>query len=277
MWNGLRRCSLLIATASVSFGVGAVQPKRGAHVAARPAAPKASPAEVLVNSIFANSIRDGDSLSAACRRSNFKGLAYALEGMGDMSPTKGEFETQAQFQERSDKLTTSINNVGKVIVCQELDGSSGVTFTYDADLQTFSGSFSPRLHVASYSKDTGKYASKTRMGIPMTVHSSIDVEYIADFEGSLPTTHTSCATSDFSRFSFTVPVSSDQAPLLKLTGYLVVIGNLVPPFFEQSDNPGQATLDDPYEVYERDMSVQIRPTEVAIVGISGQKVWDCSV
>ncbi len=277
------RSAMVCIVAIAAFSLLAVLPssaaqsKRSTGAAAHPA-PKVDPARILVGTVMANSVSSTSDLYQACKKASFKSLAWALYQMKDaVAPAKGEYETAAEFQARVSKLTDAINGSGEIIVCQPLNDNDDAPFAYDADAAAFKGSFRSNFNVWRDAKRTGAYVSRTRMGARATVQSSIDIEYDLTLGDRLRTADVGCLRSNYSGSTYTVPMPRDQAPLLKMTGYLVFRGHLVPPFIEASDTPGSPTLDDPTDVYERSMTVQFAPTAVQVVGPGGMKPFDCVV
>jgi hypothetical protein len=245
--------------------------------AAKHAAPakKVDPTLVLVANVALNSVKPDADLYKACKAAKFQNLAYALQGVKGLSATRTEFETQAQFDERTAKLTDAINGSGSIIICQYLNDNEDVSFRYDADRQQFSGSFDPDLAAWRNIRQVGSYVSKTRMGVRATVRSSVDIEYMADMTDTLRSTRVSCLRGGYGDVSFQFPVPQADAELLKLTGYLVILGRIVPPYYSESDTAGAPTLDDPTDVFTRKMSVPFQPSEIAVIDFQGKKVWDC--
>jgi hypothetical protein len=235
------------------------------------------PVENLGAAIVLNRLDTYSDLYHACRGSNFKAMAWALKGVESrISPPKGEFEKDLEFSDRKRKLEDAINQGHPLVVCQPLDDNEDAPFEYDADNEQFKGSFKTHQNVWRDVRRTGKYVSRTRMGVRATVTSSIDVEYDVDMDNAFRHISNDCLKSDFLTLNYEVPISRADAPALKSTGYLAFVGHLAFPFIEWSDSPGSPTLDDPEDVYERDMTVHFAPDQVAIVGPAGVR-WSCPI
>ena len=271
--------TILVGTSVMVIApLSAASPKGSAHANPVHAAPKLSPTAVLVGNVMLNSVAPGADLYQACKKSSFKTLSWAFYQLrSSLSPEKGEYETSGEYEARVQRLTSAINGSGEIIVCQPLNDNEDAPFAYDADSGVFKGSFRNQFNVWRDIKRTGTYVSKTRMGARATVQASVDVEYNLALANSWRSANTSCLTTNYSGSSYTVPVARDQAPLLKLSGYLVFRGHVVPPFVEGADTAGSPTLDDPHDVYERSITLHFEPTAVTVVGAGGLKPFDCSV
>lgn len=249
--------------------------KRAPAPQTRRAAPKPDPVRLLVGAIAMNSIESGEDLQVACARSDFKTLAWALEGVRSrVAIAKGEYETQAEFDARKGKLEDTLNGQGDIVVCQPLDDNEDAPFTYDAEREVFAGSFDAHQNVWRDVKRTGSYVSRTRMGVRATVRSSVEIEYNVDLSSTLGARRPSCLNGSYT-FSYEAPVPRAEAPLLKERGYLVFTGRLVAPFIVSDDSPGEPTLDNPHDVFERDLTVHFSPRSAAIVGPGGLRPWTC--
>jgi hypothetical protein len=240
------------------------------------AKPKTTPSELALGSILLNSVDQSADLYRACQHADFKTLAWGLEGIrSKIGISKSEYETEAEFEARKQKMEGALNFHGRVIVCQPLDDNEDAPFEYDADRQVFKGSFRSHQNVWRDTKQLGKYVSRTRMGIRATVTSSLDIEYDVDMGESVRKS-SDCLKSDFLRATYEVPVAREEAPSLKARGFLTFLGRIVYPFFESSETSGSPTLDDPHDVYEKDMTIHFRPDEVSVVGPDGVK-WKCTL
>lgn len=251
--------------------------KRAPAPQARRAAPKPDPVRLLIGAIAMNSVGSGEDLQAACARSDFKTLAWALEGVrSKVAIAKGEYETQAEFDARRGKLEEALNGQGDIVVCQPLDNNEDAPFTYDPEREVFAGSFDAHQNVWRDVKRTGSYVSRTRMGVRATVKSSVEIEYNVDLSSTLGARTPACLKGNYT-FAYEVPVPRGEAPLLKARGYLVFRGRLVAPFIASDDSPGEPTLDNPHDVFERDLTVHFSARSAAIVGPGGFRPWTCEI
>ena len=267
--------ALLSIIATVSVAVTPLQGKQLARTAHRPARSQAI--SNAVTAILLNSDAPGDDLHRACARTNFKLLALGLAGVrAGLSQPKSEFETNAEYADRTQKLESVVNGPNPVIICQPLNDNDDAPFTYDADRQMFNGTFGAHQNVWRDVKGLGSYVSRTRMGIRARVKASADLEYDVDMSDSLGELARTCVKDETVNYSYEVPVSRSDAPRVKAYGYLVFMGRLVSPFIESDDTPGSPTLDDPNDVYERDLTVHFAPSQIALVGPDGKRLWECS-
>jgi hypothetical protein len=204
------------------------------------------------------------------------GLQDAGLGAG-RRPVQGcDCETQAEFDARRGKLEDTLNGQGDLVVCQPLDDNEDAPFTYDAEREVFTGSFDAHQNVWRDVKRTGSYVSRTRMGVRATVKSSVEIEYNVDFSSTLGNGRPACLKGSYT-FSYEAPVPRAEAPLLKARGYLVFTGRLVAPFIASDDSPGEPTLDNPHDVFERDLTVHFSPRAATIVGPGGLRPWTCEI
>ena len=260
--------ALGLALGSSVQGKRAPRPSRGAT--------KPSPIDIAAAAIFKNSADPSVNLHAACARSDFKFLALGLQGIGSgITPEKSEYETAAEYAERVRKLEALLNPANPIIVCQPLDDNEDAPFEYDAERQVFKGSFRSHENVWRDVKRLGSYVSKTRMGVSARVSASAEMDYDVEMGGALAAFSPACGKYEYGGYSYEVPVLRGEAPLVKARGYLVFIGRLVSPFIDSDDTPGSPTLDDPHDVYERDLTVYFKPTEAAVVSSSGELLWQC--
>ncbi|MEI9852021.1 MAG: hypothetical protein WDN24_15570 [Sphingomonas sp.] len=258
---------LAVATClSTNLAYAQKRPVRRAVPAPKKATPKPDPIRMMLGAISMNSVRPDEDLHATCRRSDFKLLAWGLEGMKDrIQLEKGEYETAAEFGERRGKLEGLINQGSDVVVCQPIDDNEDAPFRYDPENEKFAGSFKSRQNVWRDVKRTGSYVSKTRMGVRATVTSSIEFDYDVDMSSVLGSRPPKCIKYSYVDYDYEVRSPRASAPLLKARGYLVFVGKLVSPFIDVSDTPGSPTLDDPHDLFQRTLTVSFAPRLAAIV------------
>lgn len=261
---------MLAVMALPSSGSAAVKKRARATSAAR-SQPK--PTEVLAGHLVLNSIMGGEAPGTVCRRSNFKLLAVALEmNSGILNSTKGEFETTADFQERSGKLADALTQ-NPIVICEMVYDNPDIDFKYDADSSAFKGGFRENHNVWRDVKKLGSYRSKTRMGISATVKSSIEFEYNVSLD--LPDNLRGCLATSYSGATFAAPASRESAPVLKARGTLAIIGRLVSPYVGKEENSGSPTLDEPYDVYTQTLTVYLKPERIVLLGPEGEIAWSC--
>jgi len=238
-----------------------------------PPKPKATPTQVLAAQLQLNSLFENEAVADACKRSNFKNLAIALDMNADLLTVgKGEFESSEDYQKRAGELTAIM--AGKpIVICEPLDDNPDISFTYDADTGEFSGGFSTDHNIWRDVKSLGSYRSKTRMGIPMTVKASVELEY--DVRLSLATNIKGCLNTTYSRATFTAPVSREIAPGIKGLGALVTIARLEFPYTSKEDREGSPSLDNPYDVYNYILRVHARPERFVLLDAGGKVAWSC--
>lgn len=268
----------VVASAALAMSPAAAQTQKRAPAAqARRTAPKPDPVRLLINAIEMNSVRPGEDLQAACARSDFKTLAWALEGVrSQVAIVKGEYETQAEFDARKGELEEILNGQGTIVVCQPLDDNEDAPFAYDAEREVFAGSFDAHQNVWRDVKRTGSYVSRTRMGVRATVRSSVEIEYNVDLSSALGARRPDCLKGSYT-FSYEAPVPRAEAPLLKARGYLVFTGRLIAPFIASDDSPGEPTLDNPRDIFERDLTVHFSLRSAVVVGPGGVRPWTCEL
>ena len=266
--------AMISGLALIACPAGYAKPsQRATHRAARP-----DPIKNAVLAIALNSADPQANLHQACGASDFKVLAWGLEGIRSrISLTKGEFETDAEFAERTGKIEGALNGQARIIVCQPLDDNEDAPFQYDPERQVFKGSFRSNQNVWRDVKRIGSYVSRTRMGVRAKVSASTELEYNVNMGDSLRPVGRTCGKDEFLSYSYEVPVPRSKAPAVKSNGYLVFIGRLVSPFIDSADTPGSPTLDDPHDVYERDLTVHFAPTEITLIGPSGSRLWECKL
>lgn len=261
------------------FALGAATPAK--HRAAAPVkgVEKPDPVKGLAAQLVINSVTPADNLWAKCLKSNFKGLAAALDAARErISSKKGEFETQDQFTSRTRKIEDIVNEQGQIIICQDLSDNKDATFIYDADSESFSGSFGRTLRADLIYRKLGSYNTKTRMGVPVHVTRAIDIEYSVDLFDSIgPLPVCLGGNARYGDPKYTVKVRLADAPNVKRQAYLVFEGRLVDPFIASSDSPGEPSLDNPNDVFERDYTVKFSPSQMAVVMPDGSQVFSCSL
>jgi TonB family protein len=234
--------------------------------------------DALITAMEINSVRPGGDIYQVCRLDGFKALAWALrDNRNWLRLEKSEFETEAEFRQRTTKLENTINGLGEVVVCQPLDDNEDAPFTYKAEEQLFEGSFQSHQNVWLDTKRVGSYVSRTRMGARARVTSSIEIDYNLQLEGLPDRPRSACLGGNYGSFTYQAKVAREQAPLVKRTHFLAFAGKLVAPFVDTNDTSGSPTLDDPNDVYERDLTVHLQPTRVAVVGPQGAKPFECDL
>jgi TonB family protein len=249
---------------------------RTAHPA--PPAKRVSAIDALLSAVASNSVAPGGDLYTVCERDGFKMLAWALwENRNWLRREKSEFETQAEYEARTRRVENALNGFGEVVVCQPLDDNEDAPFTYRAEDQHFEGSFREHQNVWRDSKRLGSYVSRTRMGVRARVTSEVEIDYDLKIEGLAERGRGSCLQGSYGAFSYRVPVARERAPLVKRTHYLAFAGKVVTPFVDSSDTPGSPTLDDPTDTYERDITIYLRPTAMAVVGPGGDRPFACDL
>lgn len=231
----------------------------------------------MLTGIYFNIVRPGQPLNATCSAANFKALAYGLFGVkSKIAFDKSEYETATEFETRQTTVENIINEQGILAVCQPLDDNEDAPFAYNAERQIFSGSFKAYQNVWRDSKSLGSYRSRTRMGIPMTIKASVDFEYDVTFGSALRELKSDCLSGAYS-YEYAVHVPLEEAPLLKARGRLVFLGRLVSPFISSSESAGSPTLDNPYDVNTRTLTVHFAPYAVALIGPTGKEYWRCEL
>lgn len=239
---------------------------------------KRDPLRDAAAAIMLNTVDPKSNLHDACRRADFKLLALGLEGIqSKINQPKGEFETAAEHQEHTAALEEALNRSGPVIVCQPLNDNEDAPFEYNAESQLFHGTIAAHQNVWRDSKPLGSYIGRTAMNVHFRVTASAEFEYNLTLDGNLSLLSPKCGKRDILAYSYEVPATRESAPRLKEQGYLVFIGRLSSPFIASSERHDPATLDDPSEVYERDLDVFFQPTEITIVGPQGDRVWTCAL
>ena len=201
--------ALLVAS---SPSIGAVK-GRAAPKAKRPAAAKPSPTQVLSGMLYLNRFEPAENLAQSCNRANYKMLALSLATNADwIGRNKGEFETSAQFAERSSKLEAAVNSNGGIVVCHDLTENPDALFVYHADEGEYQGGFNLYQNVWRDAKTLGTYATKTRMGVPVTVRAKLELEYDAAFKLFSPTGD---CLKGVTYYTFKFPYPIEKAPALK--------------------------------------------------------------
>jgi hypothetical protein len=257
--------------------------------------------DTLAKVTFLNRDDPNSALYSACARSNFAALASALySARHHISREKSEYETDADFAAFRHKAEDALNGANLLVVCQPLDGNDDVPFTYDADTQTFQGEFIANQNVWREYKRTGSYVGQTAMGARAKVTTAVELEYNVNLKwddaaadnlcqqyGREPGCHitfentpdprgSQCISNDMGTYRFKVPISRDQAPLLKSKGYLAFVGRLKYPFITDVGLDGDPTITDPRDIYKMMFVVDFEPEQVAVVGPSGMP-WTCSL
>lgn len=261
---------LLLAIIGSTSQIAAGSPKRAEK---RSVAAKAKPTEVLATQLFLNYHAPEESLADSCRKSNFPGLAIALNMNSDLvTNPKGEFETSQEYEARAAKLDGVINQ-RPIVICEYLDDNPDISFSYNADAGAFEGSFSSNHNVWRDVKPLGTYRSKTRMGVSAIVKASLEMNYEVDLD--LSRDLKGCLVGSILSFKFSAPVSRALAPTVKQGGRLVFVGRLVPPYIDEQELDGEPTLDDPYDVHSYTLTVHMKPAQIALLGADGSVVWSC--
>lgn len=272
----MSRC-IMLAGALALFGhdlANAAPVKRkGRPKAVAPAKPRISNTDMLVNLLFAN-FYTGEEQFADCGPKDFHNLALAMNLNRDTLRTeRGEFESSEEYAGRVEKLAGVM--AGKsIVICERLNDNEDAPFAYDADGQLFRGSFQDHHNVWRDGKSLGTYRGKTRMGITFNVKASVDIE--SDVSLAFDKKWSNCLGEGYSNTYF-VPVVREDAPLTKAVGKIAYVARLVPPYVTYTETPGQASLDDPYDVYTHNVKVSARLEKVMIVGAGGKVLWTCRI
>lgn len=238
--------------------------------------PKIDPVKALILMKDVNRYHSSEDLSAACRRSNFQGLAYALSlNESWLKTEKREFETSDEFSQRAEKLTSLIGG-DQILVCQPLNDNEDAPFEYKADIQKFSGAVHSAQNIWRDRKQLGRFKTRTRMGIPFTISASSVMEFDADFE--INANRRGCLNSEKYNVirNYEVSVPRSDAPYLKATGYLVYIGRLTSPYVETSSSHDTASLDDPFEVVRNGITLHLAVDRLIVADGHGKEWWNCN-
>lgn len=275
---------LLLSAASVSAhpADAAVVKKKSAAAAIptksitkRPAA-KADPVSKLAEALVVNDVKFYPNLYKACLANRLPFLALSLEGYADkLKPEKSEFETDAEFALRQERIENAINSNHSIVACQPLDDNEEAPFTYTAETEQFALSIADYQNIRREYRSLGSYPSSTRMGVKMTVRASVtfdfDVKLHFDaLKGG------SCAPDLRGYVKTMIPVPRPQAPTVKASAYLAIIGRIVHPIIEKDVKDGQPSLTDPYDDRVESWEVHLQPNELAVVMPDGTKIWRCS-
>lgn len=258
----------------VCSGLASAAPAKKRVVSApRPAVKKMTDSELLARQLALSTLFPDEPLSAPCGRTKFQYLATAMAANESLlSLEKGEFEPDADYQKRATQLAHLMADK-PVVFCEYLDDNPDVPFAYDTEANWFAGSFNSRHNVWRDEKQLGSYKTRTRMGIPVTVKSSVEWNYNIDFSvaNSLP----GCLTTKYDQSSFKASIPLEQAAAVKRYGKIAFSVRLEPPYVTTSERPGSPTLDDPYDVYSKTTEIHGRLQTVAIIDAQGAVVWKC--
>ncbi|HUD91472.1 hypothetical protein [Sphingobium sp.] len=126
---------------------------------------------------------------------------------------KSEYEKQSEFDERRTKMDPVLNPFGQLIVCQSVDDNDDAPFNYNAESESFTGSFKFRLLADLDFKKTGSYQSKTRMGVRASVESFVDFSYIVDSSAAFDEKNLPCAKVNYNSVTYSVQIDHKSAPL----------------------------------------------------------------
>ncbi|WP_122928130.1 TonB family protein [Sphingobium sp. LF-16] len=264
--------AMLIA-ATMAQGAPARRPAAKQR-AATPASKPLSPSQVLAGHLVLNRYTPATPIGAACRQASFKNLAIALNMNRELlTAAKNEFETSAQFSERSDRLQSALGGE-PILFCESLNDNEDVPFAYKADEQLFEGSFYKNHNVWRDVKPLGSYRTKTRMGIPVTVKSSAEFEYNVALD--MPANLMGCVSGDYG-YKFAVPQPIAGAPALKAGGKIAFIARLISPYVSEEESPGEPSLDNPYDIATQTITVHAQPERLIVLDGTGKEVWSCRV
>lgn len=233
---------------------------------------KPSSTDILIGQLFLNKYGASENLSSICKRADFKYLAIALGMNIDLlTHEKGEFETSEQYKQRSDKLAEILSS-DPIALCVSPDIIT--SFSYHADEKIFEGSLGDTLNVLRDVKQLRSYRSKTRMGASATVKSALVMEYNAAL--SFPSYPYGCLSGEYNH-TFHVPYGRDDAPTLKSIGRIVLLAKLEPPYVGKEDTRGSPTLDNPYDIYTREITVHLKLEKLIVADYRGNEIWSCRV
>ena len=252
--------------------------KKRAPVARKPGTPKRTPTETLITALWLNSQRPGESIASVCAHTYFKSLAWGFEGVKDrIVPVKDEFETTADFNARRDRLLGALNDK-PIVICMPFDDYDMIA-TYDADNAKFTVTFKDELRVDLDYKKTGRYVSRTRMGVRATVTQYIDVSYVADMSGNIDTLARACFDKTGYSFErqFSFAADRARAPDIKLAGRVALIGRIVSPIYSSDQSSGSPTLDDPTDTFSATLSVKFAPETLVVLDDGGREIRRCSI
>jgi len=270
----MRKVMLAIAVGAVSLGsCQAIAKSVPRKTAVKPAA-KPSPTTLFVNQMMLNGWNEEHGYGA-CRLTNFKGLAGALEAFeGAFNPTKGEYETSEQYEARVAKIADLISKP-EMVVCMSLSDQYDSPFSYNADKQQFKGEFAKRLRVDLIYKKLGSFIGKTRMNVSFKIERVVDIEYYAEMTNLISSAPSDCFEQNESYVKYSLDVPRADAPSVKSAGYLAIIGHLAAPYISMNENENTPSLDDPEQRLERDYTVTFKPDRFAIVMPGGKILKTC--
>jgi hypothetical protein len=241
----------------------------------KPTAQKKDPIKDLATFLVLNSVDSEDAnLFEACRYTAPKGLLWSLDDvLEDWDFSKREFETTAEYDLRMKKLEDTLNNGRLIVVCKKISEDSNF-IKYDADQRLYDVSGFSVKHIDDYSKDTGSYVSRTRMGVKARVYASFHVNYdlsVGDSYGDVKTF--GCYSKSY--FSFQFPVELQKAQSLRQSGYLVMVGRLKKPFYTKSESNSKPTLDSPFDEHTLTLTLEFNPVGIYLVDVDGRR-FSCS-
>lgn len=264
------RIATLAIAALVASSVAEAAPKRHAKPQ-----PKIDPVRALVVLQDANRYDEGENLAAACRRTNFEGLAYALSlNESWLNNQKAEFETSDEYAQRSGKLADALGGV-PIIICQPLNDNEDAPFSYKADSEQFEGRLSTNQNVWRDVKQLGRFKTKTMMGVPFIVSASSEMNFDASLE--IKSDRRGCLKTEQygSGHTYTLAVPRADAPYVKASGYLVYVARLKAPYVSTESDHDTASLDDPYEVITNGITTHVAVDRLIVVDGHGKEWWNC--
>lgn len=247
----------------------------------RPKASRLTPSntDVLGAQLELNSWDEGENLKDACARSNFKGLAVALNMNKDLLQSeKGEFESRESFE----KHQTSISEIMEgrpLLICQRLTSDSAIKFQYIGDFQHFLGAMPANNAVFTDTRFIKNYTGTSAFGVRASIRATLESQYRLDLVSR--TIKSSCVDiylvgNDYQYF-FKVPAASKDAAVLKETGRLVVIGKASRPYVAEYFQDGEPSIDNPFDEAVHSLSVSIIPKSMHIIDGGGKEVWSCEL
>lgn len=260
----------------VTFGHPALAQTAAGKAGQRGSTKDAPLAERFVQMYFANHLREGENLAAACKRSNFSSLInLLLEIEPIINARPGEFESPVALEQQEKQFQEFLETNSRLFFCIPLK-TSGVSPTfsmyYKFDKTKFWFSFGKQTVLNEYEQKNKAFQAKTILGQSFTVFPFTKHRWDVEIENGF---NKECIRepSDYVA-EFYYP--SEKAQNLKETGFLIIEGKIVRPYARTWFNYGEAFINNPrqnnlsvyYSYFEGRRSV--------VVDQLGEVVWECS-
>lgn len=259
------------------------QVKRSVKIA-HPAPKKMTDGEEIARAISVNMYPSMQSAAHICDGLQFRALSTTLNSFREvLSREKGEFETSAEYEQRSNNLNHALNDGGPLFACFNLNDDRNLEFHYNADKREFSLSLRLLATVDYVEKELGVQKGQSNSGVKFSwdliysLSSKLDISLPENSDGAECILPKNYEQGYISKLGGVFPYNQDSAKNLKSYGKLIVEYTLTKPYVDFNSSRHVASLTERYQSKDDTITVYGQLVGAVAVDRTGAVAWKCGI